>query len=198
MAARGAQGDAPLAAAATAAPGTFDEYLDADTKQKEKEAERKLLAVSMGVTDKKTQDATNQALTLKLLEVAGDQPEKIKQVRSLMRDYGLSMTKALQKVYPESQGTATKFVFDKMREIGHSEQIATELAAREDAFNSSLENKNYFLQLFRQPYLTNADINHMLQFALGAATEEQIIEALISGGHNPQNYPILFPPTDPS
>lgn len=198
MAARGAQGDAPLAAAATAAPGTFDEYLDADTKQKEKEAERKLLAVSMGVTDKKAQDATNQALTLKLLEVAGDQPEKIKQVRSLMRDYGLSMTKALQKVYPESQGTATKFVFDKMREIGHSEQVATQLAANEDAFNASLENKNYFLQLFRQPYLTDADINHMLQFALGAATEEQIIDALTSGGHNPQDYPILFPPTDPS
>lgn len=198
MAARGAQGDAPLAAAATAAPGTFDEYIDADTKQKEKEAERKLLAVSMGVTDKKAQDATNQALTLKLLEVAGDQPEKIKQVRSLMSDYGLSMTEALQKVYPESQGTATKFVFDKMREIGHSKQIATQLAANEDAFNASLENKNYFLQLFRQPFLTNVDINHMLQFALGPGTEEEIIEALTSGGHNPQDYPILFPPTDPS
>ena len=198
MAARGAQGDAPIAAAATAAPGTFDEFLAADTKQKERQADRDLLAVSMGVTAKTAQDAADRAINLKLLEIAADEPEKMKQIKSLMKDFGLSMEDALKRVYPESQGTATKFVFDKMREIGHSEQVAAQLAANEDAFKESLENKNYFLQLFRQSFLTDADINYMLQFALGPATEEEIIGALLAGGHNPQNYQILFPPTDPS
>ena len=198
MAARGAQGDAPIAAAATAAPGTFDEFLAADTKQKERQADRDLLAVSMGVTAKTAQDAADRAINLKLLEIAADEPEKMKQIKSLMDDFGLSMEDALKRVYPESQGTATKFVFDKLRGVGHSEQVAAQLAANEDAFRESLENKNYFLQLFRQSYLTNADINYMLQFALGPATEEEIIGALLAGGHNPQNYQILFPPTDPS
>ena len=198
MAARGAQGDKPLAAAATAAPGTFDEFLAADTKQKERQADRDLLAVSMGVTAKTAQDAADRAINLKLLEIAADEPEKMKQIKSLMDDFGLSMEDALKRVYPESQGTATKFVFDKLREVGHSEQVSAQLAANEDAFRESLENKNYFLQLFRQSYLTDADINYMLQFALGPATEEEIIGALLAGGHNPQNYQILFPPTDPS
>jgi len=115
-----------------------------------------------------------------------------------MDDFGLSMEDALKRVYPKSQGTATQFVFDKLRKVGHSEQVSAQLAANEDAFRESLENKNYFLQLFRQSYLTDADINYMLQFALGPATEEEIIGALLAGGHNPQNYQILFPPTDPS
>ena len=104
MAARGAQGDAPIAAAATAAPGTFDEYLAAEEKQKDRLAERDLLSVSMGLQDKKTQDASAQAINLKLLEIAADQPEKMKQVKALMDEFNLTQEQALQRVFGSELG----------------------------------------------------------------------------------------------
>ena len=87
-----------LAAAATAAPGTFDEYLAAEEKQKDRLVRKRITSVSMGIADKKVQDASAQIINLKLLELAADhvRGEKMKQVRALM-EMGLSDNRCTRK-----------------------------------------------------------------------------------------------------
>ena len=79
----------------------------------------------MGITDKKAQDAANQALNLKILEIEGDQPEKIKQINALAKqmmveDSTLTLTEATKmardKVF---QGNA-----DQLSLIGYENNIA--------------------------------------------------------------------------
>ena len=191
MAARGAQGDKPLAAAATAAPGTFDEYLAAEEKQKDRLAERDLLTVSMGIADKKVQDASAQAINLKLLELAADQPEKMKQVKALM-EMGLSETDALARVFPEATGGSTQFIYDQYRKSGHSHRLATIMAGNRDAFTKALTNKSFFKGLFGDPSLTRVDIELLVGYALNSATPEEINSALEVGGHT-----YRVPPSQP-
>ena len=192
MAARGAQCDKPLAAAATAAPGTFDEYLAAEEKQKDRLAERDLLSVSMGIADKKVQDASAQAINLKLLELAADQPEKMKQVRALM-EMGLSETDALERVFPESVSGSTEFIYKQYIKSGHSHRLATIMAGNEEAFTKSLTNKNFFKALLGDPSLTKKDIELLVGYALLAATPEEINKALEVGGHT-----FRVPPSQPA
>ena len=191
MAARGAQGDKPLAAAATAAPGTFDEYLAAEEKQKDRLAERDLLTVSMGIADKKTQDASAQAINLKLLELAADQPEKMKQIKALM-EMGLSETDALARVFPESTGGSTEFIFKQYIKAGHSHRVATIMAGNREAFTKNLTNKFFFFDLLSDPNLTPTDITFLVGQAKNAASPEEINKALEVGGHT-----YRVPPSQP-
>ena len=195
MAARGAQGDKPLAAAATAAPGTFDEYLAAEEKQKDRLAERDLLTVSMGIADKKVQDASAQAINLKLLELAADQPEKMKQLRALM-EMGLSETDALARVFPESTGGSTEFIFNQYIKAGHSHRVATIMAGNREAFTKNLTNKFFFFDLLSDPNLTPVDIKFLIGQARTPATPEEINRALEVGGHA-FRVPVAPPDPDP-
>lgn len=195
MAARGAQGDKPLAAAATAAPGTFDEYLAAEEKQKDRLAERDLLTVSMGITDKKAQDASAQAINLKLLELAADQPEKMKQIKALM-EMGLSEADALARVFPESTGGSTEFIFNQYIKAGHSHRLATIMAGNREAFTKNLTNKFFFFDLLSDPNLTEVDIKFLVGQARTPATPEEINRALEVGGHA-YRLPVTPPDPDP-
>lgn len=191
MAKRGAEGEAPIQAAAGAAPGTFDEYLAADEKQKDRLAERDLLTVSMGITDKKAQDASAQAINLKVLELAAEQPEKMKQVKALM-EMGLSEADALARVFPESTGGSTEFIFNQYIKAGHSHRVATIMAGNREAFTKNLTNKFFFFDLLSDPNLTPTDITFLVGQAKAAATPEEINKALEVGGHN-----FRLPPSQP-
>jgi len=191
MAKRGAEGEAPVQAAAGAAPGTFDEYLAAEEKQKDRLAERDLLTVSMGIADKKVQDASAQAINLKVLELAADQPEKMKQVRALM-EMGLNETDALARVFPESTGGSTEFIFKQYIKAGHSHRVATIMAGNREAFTKNLTNKFFFFDLLSDPNLTPTDITFLVGQAKNAASPEEINKALEVGGHT-----YRVPPSQP-
>ena len=120
MAARGAQGDKPLAAAATAAPGAFDEYIASEEKQKEKQAERDLLGVTLGLQDKRTADASRQAINLKIIESIMDSPEKIDQMKALMQPpYNLSQKDALDAVFRTERSPGFNvMLMEKAQELG--------------------------------------------------------------------------------
>ncbi len=184
MAARGAQGDKPLAAAATAAPGTFDEYLAAEEKQKDRLAERDLLTVSMGLQDKKTQDASAQAINLKLLEIAADQPEKMKQVQALM-DRGLSQEEALAKVFPDSKLGATAMQIQAFEDMGHSRSIAA-LMLNAQLLKDAVDNPTFFLNYLMNPKFARnkEDAKFLIAQAINAGgTEEDVLASLAVAGY---------------
>ncbi len=125
IAAAGAAGQELIPALAGQAPKNFDDYLTGKKEEETSEYERNLLALTMGITDKKAQDAANQALNLKILEIEGDQPEKIKQINALAKqmmveDSTLTLTEATKmardKVF---QGNA-----DQLSLIGYENNIA--------------------------------------------------------------------------
>ena len=139
MAARGAQGDAPIAAAATAAPGTFDEYLEAKDKRTERESERKLLALTLGIKDKETQDAQNQAINLEIIKLQ-KRPDKLRILDGLVADamsgvdpkdpsYATKQSQAykdaLSQVFPDAKPGATALQIAALQSLGMSRGIAT-------------------------------------------------------------------------
>ena len=139
MAARGAQGDAPIAAAATAAPGTFDEYLAAKDKRTERESERQLLALTLGIKDKETQDAQNQAINLEIIKLQ-KRPDKLRILDGLVADamsgvdpkdpsYATKQSQAykdaLSQVFPDAKPGATALQIAALQSLGMSRGIAT-------------------------------------------------------------------------
>lgn len=185
MAARGAMGDAPIEAGAKAAPGTFDEFLAADEKQRKAQAERDLLSVSMGLQDKKKQDAAAQAINLKILEIAADQPEKLKQVQALMgAPYNLSEAEALAKVFPDAKPGATQMQMEAFKEMGHSTAIAA-LMMNAQLLKDANNNPSFFLNYLMDPQFANnpADANFLISFALKAGAEmPDVLAHLASAG----------------
>ena len=138
VAAAGAAGQDIVPALAGQAPKNFEDYLAGKKEEETSEYERNLLALTMGITDKKSQDAANQALNLKILEIQGDQPEKIKQINALARqfmdkDSTLTLTDATKlaqdRVFEPSQGRVSMLSYQGMLELGHSQAIAGMLAA---------------------------------------------------------------------
>ena len=183
MAARGAMGDAPIEAGAKAAPGTFDEFLAADEKQRKAQAERDLLSVSMGLQDKKKQDAAAQAINLKILEIAADQPEKLKQVQALM-DRGLTQEEALAKVFPDAKPGATQMQMEAFKEMGHSTPIAA-LMMNAQLLKDAANNPTFFLNYLMNPEFANnpADANFLMSLAQNAGAEmPDILAALAAAG----------------
>lgn len=183
MAARGAMGDAPIEAGAKAAPGTFDEFLAADEKQRRTQAERDLLSVSMGLQDKKTQDAAAQAINLKILEIAADQPEKLKQVQALM-DRGLTQEEALARVFPDAKPGATQMQMEAFKEMGHSTAIAA-LMMNAQLLKDANNNPSFFLNYLMDPqFATNsADANLLMSLATKAGAKmPDILAALAAAG----------------
>jgi hypothetical protein len=138
IAAAGAAGQELIPALAGQAPKNFEDYLAGKKEEEKSDYERNLLALTMGITDKKAQDAANQALNLKILEIQGDQPEKIKQINALAkqmmdRDPNLTLTEATKKaqdvVFEPNQGKVSMLAYQGMRDLGFSDQIAGILAA---------------------------------------------------------------------
>ena len=138
IAAAGAAGQDLIPALAGQAPKNFEDYLAGKKEEETSEYQRNLLALTMGITDKKAQDASNQALNLKILEIEGDQPEKIKQINALARqfmdkDSTLTLTEATKlaqdRVFEPTQGRVSMLAYQGMLELGHSEAIAGMLAA---------------------------------------------------------------------
>ena len=138
VAAAGAAGQDIVPALAGQAPKNFEDYLAGKKEEETSEYERNLLALTMGITDKKAQDASNQALNLKILEIQGDQPEKIKQINALAkqmmdRDPNLTLTEATKlaqdRVFEPTQGRVSMLSYQGMLELGHSEAFAGILAA---------------------------------------------------------------------
>lgn len=184
MAKRGAEGEAPIQAAAGAAPGTFDEYLAADEKQKDRLAERDLLTVSMGVTDKKAQDASAQAINLKVLELAAEQPEKMKQVKALM-EMGLSEADALARVFPDSKLGATAMQIQAFEDMGHSRSIAA-LMLNAQLLKDNVDNPVFFLNYLMNPKFAGNEED--AKFLMGQAinsggTKEDVLAALAAAGY---------------
>ena len=138
VAAAGAAGQDIVPALAGQAPKNFEDYLTGKKEEETSEYERNLLALTMGITDKKAQDASNQALNLKILEIQGDQPEKIKQVNALARqfmdeDSTLTLTEATKlaqdRVFEPTQGKISMLSYQGMKDLGFSDAIAGVLAA---------------------------------------------------------------------
>jgi hypothetical protein len=138
VAAAGAAGQDIVPALAGQAPKNFEDYLAGKKEEEKSDYERNLLALTMGITDKKAQDAANQALNLKILEIQGDQPEKIKQINALAkqmmdRDPNLTLTEATKKaqdvVFEPNQGKVSMLAYQGMKDLGFSDQIAGILAA---------------------------------------------------------------------
>ena len=117
------------------------------------------------------------------MELAADQPEKVKQVQALI-DRGLTQEEALARVFPESTGGSTQFIYDQYIKSGHSHRLATIMAGNRDAFTKALTNKSFFLGLFGDPSLSKVDIELLVGYALNAATPEEINRALEVGGHS--------------
>jgi len=199
MAARGAQGDKPLAAAATAAPGTFDEYLEAKDKRTERESERQLLALTLGIKDKETQDAQNQAINLEIIKLQ-KRPDKLQILDGLVSDamsgvdpkdpdYATKQAQAykdaMSQVFPDAKPGATALQIAALESLGHSRGIATVL------LNARLleDNKTtpaYFLNYLSIPEVAanrrDADFL-MAQAERAGASLEDIVAALNQGGY---------------
>ena len=199
MAARGAQGDGLLQAAATAAPGTFDEYLAATEKQQTKQSERDLLALTMGIQDKKAQDAANQAINLKILDLQ-KRPDKLRVLDGLVADamsgvdpsdpeYAVKQAKAydeaMSQVFPDARPGATEMQIAALEGLGHSRGIAAML------LNAQLLKDNANTPLYFLNYLTIPEIAGnkrdsdflMAQAERAGAKPEDIEAALAQAGY---------------
>ena len=199
MAARGAQGDKLLAAAATAAPGTFDEYLEAKDKRTERESERQLLALTLGIKDKDAQDAQNQAINLEIIKLQ-KRPDKLQILDGLVADamsevdpkdpsYATKQSQAykdaMSQVFPDAKPGATALQIAALESLGHSRGIATVL------LNARLleDNKTtpaYFLNYLSIPNVAanrrDADFL-MAQAERAGASLEDIVAALNQAGY---------------
>lgn len=187
MAARGAQGDAPLEAAATAAPGTFDEYLEAKDKRTTQESERELLALTMGIQDKKTQDAANQAINLKVLELQ-ERPDKLKILDGLVSDamgkgssYSEAYQQALRQVFPDAKPGATALQIAGLKSLGHSDGIAA-LILNARLLEDNKTNPSYFLNYLTMPQVVanQTDAAFLLSQAQRAGAGVEAINAALN------------------
>lgn len=199
MAKRGAEGEAPVQAAAGAAPGTFDEYLEAKDKRTERESERQLLALTLGIKDKETQDAQNQAINLEIIKLQ-KRPDKLRILDGLVADamsevdpkdpsYATKQSQAykdaMSQVFPDARPGATALQIAALEGLGHSRGIATVL------LNARLleDNKTtpaYFLNYLSIPEVAanrrDADFL-MAQAERAGASLEDIVAALNQGGY---------------
>lgn len=187
MAARGAQGDAPLEAAATVAPGTFDEYLEAKDKRTTQESERELLALTMGIQDKKTQDAANQAINLKVLELQ-ERPDKLKILDGLVSDamgkgasYSEAYQQALKQVFPDARPGATALQIAGLKSLGHSDGISA-LILNARLLEDNKTNPSYFLNYLTMPQVVanQTDAAFLLSQAQRAGAGVEAINAALN------------------
>ncbi len=172
VAAAGAAGQDIVPALAGQAPKNFEDYLAGKKEEETSEYERNLLALTMGITDKKAQDAANQALNLKILEIQGDQPEKIKQINALAkqmmdRDTNLTLTEATKLaqdiVFEPSQGKVSMLAYQGMRDLGFSDPIAGILAApsTSDLFTDSTQALGALQRFANTDVLSQTDIEYL-------------------------------------
>ncbi len=199
MAARGAQGDKLLAAAATAAPGTFDEYLEAKDKRTERESERKLLALTLGIKDKETQDAQNQAINLEIIKLQ-KRPDKLRILDGLVADsmsevdpkdpdYATKQAQAykdaMSQVFPDARPGATQLQIAALESLGHSRGIASLL------LNARLLEDNKTTPVYFLNYLSIPEVaanKRDADFLMGQAERagarlEDIVAALNQAGY---------------
>jgi len=172
VAAAGAAGQDIVPALAGQAPKNFEDYLAGKKEEETSEYERNLLALTMGITDKKAQDASNQALNLKILEIQGDQPEKIKQINALAkqmmdRDPNLTLTEATKlaqdRVFEPTQGRVSMLAYQGMRDLGFSDPIAGILAApsTSDMFEDATQALGTLQRFAGLDVLSQTDIEYL-------------------------------------
>ena len=199
MAARGAQGDSLLQAAATAAPGTFDEYLAATEKQQTKESERDLLALTMGIQDKKAQDAANQAISLKVIELQ-KRPDKLQILDGLVADtmagvdpsdpdYAVKQAQAydqaMSQVFPDARPGATEMQIAALDGLGHSRGIAAMLLNAQ-LLKDNVNTPSYFLNYLTIPEVAanKRDSDFLMaQAERAGASVQDIVAALAQAGY---------------
>lgn len=199
MAARGAQGDGLLQAAATAAPGTFDEYLAATEKQQTKQSERDLLALTMGIQDKKAQDAANQAINLKILDLQ-KRPDKLRILDGLVADamsevdpsdpeYAVKQAKAydeaMSQVFPDARPGATEMQIAALEGLGHSRGIAAMLLNAQ-LLKDNVNTPSYFLNYLTIPEVAGnkRDSDFLMgQAERAGASIQDIVAALAQAGY---------------
>lgn len=172
VAAAGAAGQDIVPALAGQAPKNFEDYLAGKKEEETSEYQRNLLALTMGITDKKAQDAANQALNLKILEIEGDQPEKIQQVNALTRQFmnedpTLTLTEATKlardRVFEPTQGRVSMLAYQGMRDLGFSDPIAGILAApsTSDLFTDPTQALGTLQRFAGKDVLSQTDIDYL-------------------------------------
>jgi hypothetical protein len=199
MAARGAQGDKLLAAAATAAPGTFDEYLEAKDKRTERESERQLLALTLGIKDKDAQDAQNQAINLEIIKLQ-KRPDKLQILDGLVADamsgvdpkdpdYAIKQSQAykdaMSQVFPDARPGATQLQIAALESLGHSRGIAS-LLLNAQLLKDNVNTPAYFLNYLSIPEVAanKRDADFLMgQAERAGASIEDIVAALAQAGY---------------